>query len=104
LPAGSDDAYRGFDQGIAPLKASLTPALEDLGRGRRIPLQQADNLRFERIEFARVRSRLAGVEVILGQPVGHCARIELEFLGDLRGVQPLVGMQMSLNFSRFVAL
>ena len=37
-PPGSDGAYLGFDNGIAPVKALLTQVLEDLGSRRRITL------------------------------------------------------------------
>ena len=76
LPPGSDGAYIGFDNGRATVKTLLTQALEDLGSRIGIPLQHADNLRFERIEFAGVLPWLAGAEVFLGKPVGHRARIE----------------------------
>jgi hypothetical protein len=79
--AGS--AYRGLDQGIAAGKALRTQALKDLSRRRGIPLQQAGQLRFERIEWAGVWPWRAGVEVFLGQPGGHRAGIEGECPGDL---------------------
>src|SRR2546427_12046438 len=37
---------------------------------------------------------LAGAEVLLGEPVGHRAAIEGDGLGDLRGGQSLVDMQV----------
>jgi hypothetical protein len=82
-------AHGSFDEGVAAGKALLAQALEDLGRRIGIPRQQADKLRFARLECAGVRPWLAGTDVVLGQPVGHRARSERQFLGDLRGVQAL---------------
>jgi hypothetical protein len=48
----------------------------------------------ERIEFAWAVGRLAGPKVLLGEPVGHRARIECHFPGDLRGIEPLVLMEI----------
>ena len=67
----------------------LAQALEDLGGRIGIALQQADNLRFERIQFAGALAGLPRPEVFLGKPVGHRTRIERQGLGDLRRVEPV---------------
>ena len=94
LPSGTHRAHIGFDQPIAAGKAVLTQALEDLRGGIGIAFQETDNLRFEWIEFAGVQPGFARAEVVLGQPVGDRAAIEGDGLGDLRGVQSLLCMQV----------
>ena len=86
---GADGADRGWANGIAPVKALLAQALEDLGGRVGIARQPVDNVRFARIEFAGTRGGLAWPAVVLGQPIGHGARIERECLGNLCGVQAL---------------
>src|SRR5205823_7378935 len=56
LPAGSDGAHIGFDNGIAAVKAALAEALAHLRRRIGIALQHPDNLRFEWVQFAVSRS------------------------------------------------
>ena len=94
LPPGSDRAHVGFDSGVAAVKAVLAQALEDLRGANRDTFQQPDNLRFEGIEFAGALPGFARPEVLLAQPVGHGARIEGQGAGNLRGVEPLVVMQV----------
>ena len=90
LSSGSDLLHIGFDDRIAAVKALFAYALQDLRGGEGIFFQHADNLRFKRIKLTSTRGRLAGSEVLLGQPVGNRAGIESEVLGDLRGVKPLL--------------
>ncbi len=93
LPPGSYRAPIGFDQPIAAGKTVLAQALEDL-RGRiGMTFQQPDNVRFKLIELAGVRPGFPRAKVGLDQPVGPRAAIKGAGLGDLRGVQALVGMQ-----------
>lgn len=93
LPAGSDRAHRGFDACRAAVKATFAPALEDWGGRRGRALHQADTLRCERIPCAGALAGLARPEVFLGKPVGHRTRIARQGLGDLRRVEPVVGME-----------
>ena len=94
LPSGADRADVGFDEGIAAGKATFAQALEDLRSRRGMPFQPPHHVRFDRIEFTHVRSGLARAKVVLGQPVGHRAAIQRDFLRDLGGVEALARVEV----------
>jgi hypothetical protein len=95
LAPGPDRADIGFDQRIAAGKALLAEALEHLHRAIGMALQHADKLPFKGIELTGAGRGFAGMEMLLGEPVGDGARIEGEFASDLRGREPALPVEVA---------
>ena len=94
LTRGPDGAHVSFDQGVATIKALLAQVLQDLRGAVGILLQHADNLCLKRIEFTGALRRFPGPEALLGEPVGHGARIEGQGGGNLSSAEALLCVEM----------
>jgi hypothetical protein len=89
LPAGSDGAHLGFDQGRAAGQALLAAALAPLRRRRGIALAPPDNLWCAWIQCAGSRAGFPRSKGLVGAPGGDRAVVQGDCLGALCRVPPL---------------
>ena len=92
---GAHLAHERLEDRVAALVATFFDPLENLLGRVSVLFQQADNLPFDRIEFAGALGQSRSLKALPPGPLAHRVQTQFEFAGDLPHAQPLFGEQVS---------